>query len=239
VWKRSAKGVTFTFHLAGINNQNFLMRDDQTGTYWQQISGRAISGPLAGTQLDTVYSDELTFGLWRHENPGGAVLKSVPQYANDYESKDWDVRMARAPTVLDFPKTGIPSRELMLGVASFGASRAYPVSRILSEKLVENNLGDEPILLVVGPDDKSIRVFRARLHPGDPAPEYYRQTAPVDRNAALAPLFMDSATGSQWAFNGCATAGKLAGKCLEPIPALKDYWFDWRNYHPDTTVFRR
>jgi hypothetical protein len=239
VWKRSAEGITFTFHLAGINNQNFLMRDDQTGTYWQQISGRAISGPLAGAQLEPVYSDELTFALWRHEAPSGTVLKSVPQYASDYESKDWDVRMARVPTVLDFPKTGIPSRELMLGVAAFGASRAYPVSRILSEKLVENNLGGEPILLVAGPDDKSIRVFRARLRPRDPAPEYYRQTAPVDRNTAVAPLFMDSATGSQWAFNGCAVSGKLAGQCLEPVLALKDYWFDWRNYHPDTTVFRR
>ena len=36
-------GLVLTFHLAGINNQNFLMRDEQTGTYWQQISGRAIS----------------------------------------------------------------------------------------------------------------------------------------------------------------------------------------------------
>ncbi len=239
MWKRSAKGITFTFHLAGINNQNFLMRDDQTGTYWQQISGRAISGPLSGAQLDPIYSDELTFALWQHENPGGAVLKRVAQYANDYEPKDWDVHMARVPTVIAFPKSGIAPRELMLGVDAFGASRAWPVTRILSEKLIEDHLGAEPILLLVGPDDKSIRVFRARLNATGPEPEYYRQTTPLDHSAALAPLFLDSASGSQWAFNGCAVSGKLAGKCLEPVPALKDYWFDWRNYHPDTTVFRR
>jgi hypothetical protein len=239
VWKRSAKGIIFTFHLAGINNQNFLMRDDQTGTYWQQISGRAISGPLAGTQLDTVYSNELTFGLWRREAPDGTVLRSVPKDSGEYESKDWDMRMARVPTVLSFPATGIAPRELMLGVTAFGASRAYFVTRIVSQKLIEDRVGGEPILLVVGPDDISIRVFRACLRPGEPAPEYYRQTAPVDRNDAQAPLFMDSATGSRWAFNGCAVSGQLAGKCLEPVPALKDYWFDWRNYHPDTTVFRR
>jgi hypothetical protein len=236
VWTRSAKGIIFTFHLAGINNQNFLMRDDETGTFWQQISGRAVSGPLTGTQLEPVYSDELTFALWRREAPEGTVLKPVKQYAGEYESKDWDARMGRVPTVLDFPATGIPSRELILGVTAFGASRAYPVSRVLSEKLVEDRIGGEPVLLVVGPDDRSIRVFRARLHPGDPAPEYYRQTAALDRNTARGPLFMDSATGSQWAFDGCAVAGKWAGKCLEPVLALKDYWFDWRNYHPDTTV---
>jgi len=32
-------GLKLTFHLAGINSQNFLMRDEETGTYWQQISG--------------------------------------------------------------------------------------------------------------------------------------------------------------------------------------------------------
>ncbi len=58
-----AKGLILSFHLAGINNQNFLMRDDQTGTFWQQISGRAISGPLAGLQLEPVYSDEVTFAF--------------------------------------------------------------------------------------------------------------------------------------------------------------------------------
>jgi hypothetical protein len=224
--------------LAGINNQNFLMRDDQTGTYWQQISGRAVSGPLAGTQLEPIHSDELTFALWRRESPNGTVLKPVGAYAGEYEAKDWDAHMTRVKTVLDFPATGIASRELMLGVHAFGASRAYPVSRIVSEKLIEDRLGDEPILVVLGPDEKSIRVFRARLHPGEPAPEYYRQTT-IDPHAAREPLFMDSASGSQWAFDGCAVSGKLAGNCLEPVYALKDYWFDWRNYHPETTVFRR
>jgi hypothetical protein len=237
VWKRSARGIIFTFHLAGINNQNFLMRDDQTGTYWQQISGRAISGPLAGTQLAPVHSDELTFALWKREAPNGTVLKPVGQYAGEYEPSDWDVHMAKVKTVLDFPKTGVPSRELMLGVNAFGAARAYPVSRVLSEKLIEDRLGSEPVLVVVGPDDASIRVFRARFDSTDAAPDYYRH--PANAAAANAPLFIDSATGSEWAFNGCAVSGKLAGKCLEPVSALKDYWFDWRNYHPQTTVFRR
>ena len=239
MWKRSAKGITFTFHLAGINNQNFLMRDDETGTYWQQISGRAISGPLAGTQLDPVHSDELSFGLWRAEAPHGTVLKPVGQYAGQYETKDWDTRMARVKTVLDFRASGIPSRELMLGVSAFGASRAYRVSRVLAEKLIEDRVGSEPIVVVVGGDNASIRVFRARLHAGETAPEFYRRTNIPNASAPQAPLFIDSATGSEWAFNGCAVQGTLTGTCLEPVNALKDYWFDWRNYHPKTTVFRR
>jgi len=44
VFQRVVNGVPLRFHLAGINNQNFLMRDEQTGTYWQQITGLAVSG---------------------------------------------------------------------------------------------------------------------------------------------------------------------------------------------------
>jgi hypothetical protein len=65
VWGSEVDGLRLKFHLAGINNQNFLMRDEQTGTYWQQISGAAVSGPLAGRQLTLVPSDELTWALWK------------------------------------------------------------------------------------------------------------------------------------------------------------------------------
>lgn len=214
------------------------MRDDETGTYWQQISGRAIAGALAGTQLEPVYSDELTFAVWRREEPQGTVLKPVSPYATKYEPKDWEVHVASMPAVINFPKSGVPSRELVLGVAAFGASRAYPVSRVLAEKLVEDHVGTEAVIVVVGPDGKSLRVFRAALPGGAAAPEYYRKTGGA-ADVAHASLFIDAATGSEWAFDGCAVSGKLAGRCLEPVEALKDYWFDWRNYHPDTTVFRR
>ena len=52
-----------------------------------------------------------------------------------------------------------------------------------------------------------------------------------------AAVLIDSATGSQWNFQGCAVSGRLEGRCLERVDAIKDYWFDWRHYNPDTTVF--
>jgi hypothetical protein len=84
------------FHLAGINNQNFLMRDEETGTYWQQITGLAIAGYLAGRRLILVSADELTFVLWKKDRPSGTVLNDVPQYASDYAPENWDVGRVEA-----------------------------------------------------------------------------------------------------------------------------------------------
>ncbi len=84
MWSERCAGLRLTFHLAGINNQNFLMRDEETGTYWQQISGAAVSGPLKGRQLTLVLSDELTFATWKSEQPQGTVLDDVPEFISDY-----------------------------------------------------------------------------------------------------------------------------------------------------------
>jgi hypothetical protein len=232
VWTRDIDGLRLTFHLAGINNQNFIMRDEETGTYWQQISGAAISGPLKGRQLTLVLSDELTLATWKLEQPQGTVLNDVREYVSGYAARDWDVRMKRAPTVLAFPEHDLTARDLMLGIQAFGASRAFLYDRVVSEKVVKDHVGSEPVLLVVGPDDQSVRAFRDHIPGVEGAVSFYRIAG---RPSGI--LLMDDATGSEWNFQGCATSGKSKGLCLEPIPMLKDYWFDWRNYNPKTTVY--
>jgi hypothetical protein len=228
VWSRDIAGLRLTFHLAGINNQNFIMRDEQTGTYWQQISGKAISGPLTGRQLTPIHSDELTFATWKSEEPQGSVLRDVSRYAANYAPKDWDVRMRRAPTVIDFREHGLKARDLMLGIQAFGASRAFPYEQVIREKLVKDRVGAEPVLLAVGPDGQSVRAFHDRIPGVNGAPDFYRGPDGV---------LMDAATGSEWNFRGCAVSGKAKGVCLEPVEMLKDYWFDWRNYNPSTTIY--
>ena len=83
-------GLTLTFHLAGINNQNFLMKDDETGTYWQQVTGKGLSGPLAGQSLKLVSVDHLTYRQWKAEQPGGTVFKDVAADVADYAPKPWE-----------------------------------------------------------------------------------------------------------------------------------------------------
>jgi hypothetical protein len=230
VWGSEVDGRVLTFRLAGINNQNFLMRDEETGSYWQQISGKAISGPLRGKQLSFVHWDELSFEAWRDENPRGMVMLPVGQYASQYAAKDWETKMKKARTVVDTSKTGLDARELMVGVEASGASRAYRHERVLSQKLIQDRVGGEAILLVVGLDGKSVRGFFAELPESGVVPEFYR------KEELGGGLFVDSETGGEWNFQGCAVSGALARKCLAPLKIVKDYWFDWQLYHPQTSV---
>jgi hypothetical protein len=273
-------GRALHFYLAGINNQNFLMRDKETGTWWQQITGKAIYGPLKGASLELVPYDELTFGEWKSEVSGGQVLAEVPKYSKEYES-NWEPDVLKRPVVISFPGTELKSRDVVVGLELNGLSRAYPWDTLLKQSPVVDHLSGTPLLVAVAPDKKSFRVFVSRID-GKDAEFFLKGEAedepdatktskkletPVDASkssagvppavaGAASPrtlqpaqtaakpdppakpwLLLDTTTASEWNFQGCAVSGPAQGKCLDRVSALKDYWFDWRNYHPDTTIY--
>jgi hypothetical protein len=229
VWKRTVGTQVLHFYLAGINNQNFLMRDRETGTWWQQISGKAIFGKLKGETLELAPFDELSFGLWKKESPGGQVLAPVARDQKKYDSK-WEDEVLKLPVPVNFPGTSLKSRDVVVGLVVAGEARAYPVEAIVKQSPIQDRLGGKPILLVTGIDGKSVRAFLSRVDGADI--ELFRKSD--SQEFAL----IDSEGAGEWNFRGCAVSGPLTGKCLPELPAIKDYWFDWRNYHVDTTVYR-
>jgi hypothetical protein len=224
-------GRVLHFHLAGINNQNFIMSDEETGSWWQQITGECVLGPLKGRRLKLSDFDELTFAEWKREGAGGRVLRPDPRIAaaGQYETSDWEQKMqhVRVATMLADPNAIIPARTLLVGVETGGASKAYPFDALAKQNPVIDNVGTTPVLVLLAEDGKSVRVFDRRLD--GRALEFFKKQD--------SPAIFDSETGSQWDFGGVAVSGPLVGRRLEKIASLKDYWFDWKTYHPNTGVY--
>ena len=223
-WDPMVNGRRLHFRLAGINNGNALLRDEETKSVWQQSTGEAIYGPLKGQHLKMIHSDEMSFALWRREHPGGDVLKPDAAWGKEYDGNDWEAQVEKTPTMVDTKASGIGPHRLMLGVEVRGRYKAYPVDRILETKFIQDTVVDSPVLVVVGSDGNSIRVFN---------PEELTFTPGSDGG-----VMRDSETGSGWNFQGCAVQGEQTGRCLKSIDAFKDYWFDWMNHHPETAVFK-
>jgi Protein of unknown function (DUF3179) len=220
--------------LAGINDQNFLMRDEETGSFWQQINGTAIAGPLKGDTLTLVPQDELTFGLWKKEQPNGTVLAALPRYAAKYEKATWESEIAKLPTVIHAKKDTLPDRETILGVSLNGEARAFPLSKLtMASPVLIDDVGGEPIMLVLGPDGKSVRVLSRAV--GKETLEFYgRGGGKSNEPWGL----LDSHSLNEWTFEGCAISGPMKGQCLQRVNALKGFWFDWQHYHPDSSIYR-
>ena len=233
MWESTVDGRVLHFHLAGINNQNFIMRDDETGTWWQQVSGKAILGPLKGRQLKEVFHDELSFALWKREQAEGRVLKPDARIAaaNEYEAADWEMRVGRMRVVAgtDVDQRLAP-RTLVIGITAGGKSVAYPFSALEKQSPIVDTVGAVPIVIVLGDDKRSVRAFERTVD--GRGLEFFQSVEKTPAQLA------DSETGSTWNFEGKAVAGPLAGRQLQQVSVLEDYWFDWRIYHPDTTIYQ-
>ena len=227
MWEATVDGRTLHFHLAGINNQNFILRDEETGSWWQQVSGEAIQGPLKGRRLGPVSQDEIAFERWKREQPAGRVLRPDSRIleAGLYAKPDWEVRMQNMPVATRTHDARLAPRELIVGVTANGRSKAYPMRLIDPQVPLIDTLGGVPIVIVVA-GDRSVRAFRRELD---------GRTFEI---FGTADALIDSASGSQWDFTGTAVRGPHTGRQLEKIEVLRDYWFDWYAYHPDTSIYR-
>jgi hypothetical protein len=224
-------GKVLSFQLAGINNQNFIMRDAETGSWWQQVSGAAIQGSFKGQKLNEVYHDEVTFGVWKREHPNGRVLRPDGKIlaANKYDKPDWETAVAKMPVRINtkIEETFTP-RTLMVGVKINDQAKAYQFSDLEKQSPIIDNVGGTDILILLAEDKKSVRAFD-RTVDGRKL-EFLRKPETNE--------LVDAETGSVWDFSGKAIKGELAGKELKKIFVLKDYWFDWKTYNPNTMVYQ-
>ena len=208
------------------------MRDLETGSWWQQVTGEAIQGPLKGQRLKTVFHDELTFGLWKREQPEGRVLRPNEEIAKagKYAPANWEQGMTARPVTTSFPfDKSIEPRTLIVGVDIKNVSKAYPLTALLKQQLILDDIAGTSIFLVLGEDKTSVRAYE-RVVDG-------RKLEFLLKPDAASFTIVDAETGSEWDFTGRALSGPLNGRQLSKVAILKDYWFDWQTYHPKTLVY--
>ena len=234
MWGSAVDGRRLRFRLTGINNQNFIMRDDETGSWWQQVTGGAFLGPLKGRTLTLVPQDQLTFAMWRSEAGQGRVLKPDARVARAglYPPIDWERFMMRYPAPASAAAdTRLAPRALVVGVALHDDAKVYPVDALTAAGATLDDLGGEPVVIVRASDARSTRVFTRRVDG--------RSLEFVVKVGAPAFRLVDVETGSEWDFAGAAVSGPLAGRRLGRVAFLEEYWFDWKTYHPATRLSTR
>ena len=232
MWGSVVNGRRLTFRLAGINNQNFVMEDLETGSWWQQVTGAAFLGPMKGRRLAPIPYDQLTFATWRSESPRGRVLRRDDKIAkaDKYAKADWEARMLKNDAPASAARDSrLEPRALVIGIEVNGTSKAYPLKTLEKSGAILDQIGGRSLLVVRGSDRRSIRVFD-RVVDG-------RALEFIVKPDAAAFGATDLETGSEWDFTGAAVRGPLTGRRLERLPFLEEYWFDWKTYHSQTLIF--
>jgi len=84
VYSPLINGKYDSFKLVGINNSNAIFEDEATKSWWQQASGKAITGELKDAQLNEVPSQVMFMSQWLQIHPNSRVMKPDNNYLQQY-----------------------------------------------------------------------------------------------------------------------------------------------------------
>jgi uncharacterized protein DUF3179 len=218
---------------AGVVGGNEVFKDVETGTRWQQSSLEAIEGPLRGEHLE-LYPFLLTsWEEWLRLHPDTLVLKPLPGYAERIPAKNAQLRAGysldkAAPDDVVRRDDRLKAYTKIIGLTIGSASRAFPLDALARVRVVNEELGGQPLLVVHQPKSDTTTAFVARAN---------GKRLTFDEANAGATELIDRETRSRWDAYGACKAGTLKGTQLEMLIMEPEYWFAWSEFHPQTTIF--
>ena len=126
-------GRVHHFSLGGVYNGMMLMIDDESRTYWNYITGRAVYGRLAGARLGTWSVETTSFAAaqrdpqLRLDRCPSPLVGRLAEYAGRYLTR-WLPPGFRA--TMGAADRRRPTMELGLGVVTDHSQRFYPLAAI-------------------------------------------------------------------------------------------------------------
>lgn len=156
VYLRSVNGRVLTFGVSGlIYNSNFLLYDLETESLWSQFLGKAIAGPLSGTELEYINVHQEPAAAWlRRHRDSKVLMRPLPNkidYGYSPFQRYWTED--QIPFFVEAKDERFHAKELVLGVSKSGQHRAY-LGSILTAlgKSVKDRFMEREIKLAYFPD---------------------------------------------------------------------------------------
>jgi hypothetical protein len=229
VYAREIEGQEFTFGVSGKLIRNVLvMYDRQTDSLWSQLLGEAIDGEMTGASLSFLPSWMMAWDEWKAMHPDTVALDkngsrgSRDVYDSYYASPQAGVI---GETFID---DRLNTKQFVMGVTEGDAAVAYPFEVLNMEPVVNDQVGERPILVVFNPVIGSGIVFDRQV--GD-------QVLTWDTGKSSETM-VDVETGTVWnLFTGEAIEGSLTGHTLERVPSTQSFWFGWKDFYPQTRIY--
>jgi hypothetical protein len=233
VFRAAAKGHQLQLENAGVIGGNEVFKDRETDSRWQQSSLEAISGPLKGEHLE-LYPFLLTdWGEWRRLHPDTVVLKPLPGYADRIPEKNEMIRQGlsgegSAPPGVLRVDDRLKPKTMVLGLAVGGSDEAFPLSILRQERVINEQIGAQPVLVVHQPSSDTTTAFIARV-----------KGTRLKFGAANADAteLIDEQTKSRWNPYGDCISGAFKGSQLTSLILEPEYWFAWSEFHRGTKIY--
>ena len=225
VFSRELDGDVLVFgNTSALYHSDLVMYDHQTGSYWFQVGGEAIVGPLTGKRLTLLPSVTVPWKDWRRLHPNSKVLSKDLGLVNSLFGNPYDrdplqgyadsLNRGRFPFPVneELLDARLPAGQIVFAIELAGAHKGFPLSERRDE-VINDRVGGQSVVVFSRAAGPSASAYRTDVE-GE-ALAFFLEDG----------IIRDSITGSTWDDTGRAIDGPLTGTRLRPVPSLVSYWF--------------
>ncbi len=245
---RGPDGETITFGTSGfLYRSNKLMYDRPTRTLWNQLTGEPVLGELADEEIKleilpivlTAWAD------WLAQHPDSLVLdRDTGVYPAEFYEPGvlYGEYFAAEETMFPIWQRSelLADKDFIYALHLDGVPKAYEVKALAAEGLVNDSVGETPVVLVAGDvltvDGFHRRAGQVTYSNGGEVRAYNRGDEIF--SAGPEPDILLDAAGEPWQVTEEALLGP-DGQSAPRINGHLAYWFGWYAFFPETEIYLR
>ena len=160
-------GVTHTFAEHGLYDGLFLMRDEETGTFWDHLTGEAVYGPQVGTVLEIANLLHSRADQVLANDPGALIALSDRAMRTDEDMEPRSLlarvggRLSRMfRTTVKEEDDRLPTMDIGLGIWDGEEARYYSYERVVAEdEAVLDTFQGQRLLVFLDPSSYVLSSF--------------------------------------------------------------------------------
>ncbi|MBL0182336.1 MAG: DUF3179 domain-containing protein [Chitinophagaceae bacterium] len=215
------------FRLVGMDHFNAMFEDATTKSWWRQVTGIAIAGPLKGSALKELPSEQMRLGAWISKYPNTLIMQPDAVFVKQYKGLEGFDEGTINSGLEKRDSASWQFKSWVVGVAKDGHAKAYDWNELVKQRLINDTFQNMTLVLVLENDNRSFHVYNRQLND---------KLLNLTLDAATQTL-KDAATNSVWNMNGECIEGELKGSKLSVIQSYQEFWHSWQRFHPGTAKY--
>lgn len=218
VFEPIVKGKPEKFRLVGMDHFNAMLEDETTKSWWRQVNGEAVTGPLKGETLPEVESFQMSVGQLFRLYPTALVMQADEVALSDLKY-DSLAKYERGKSKSNLTRTDSLSwndKSWVIGIEVEGKSRAYDWIETNAKKIVNDKIGNTPVVVAITGDGQSFAAFQ---RPADSVRFSIRNDSLISAHESFS-------------FSGIGKNSRLVR-----LKAYQEFWHSWKTFHPDTDTY--
>ncbi len=236
---RGSDGSTYTFGSSGLLfRSNKLMYDRQTRTLWNQFTGEPVVGELVGSEIefDRVPVVLTSWQAWVERHPDTTVLSLNTGFERPYVVGAAYGRYFTNDTTM-FPvwqrRDDLPAKSWVYGLHLGGVPKAYPLDRIVADRVVNDRVGETAVVLIAAGDIVTAWPEPVDYETGAEIRAYERGDETFAPTSD--PDVVTDDAGASWRVTEDALVGP-SGQTAPRVAGHLSYWFGWYAFFPLTEL---